>query len=735
MASDTIKVLYVDDDPDDHVIVQDLLAEAEGTFEVECVSTYEEALERLLSGDHDVCLLDYQLNGRTGLDLLRDTAALDNRVPVAILTGRGCRSLDLQAAELGAVDYLVKDQIDAQVLERTIRYAVQAARATTALRDSEERYVLAAQGANDGLWDWNLRNDTMTFSPRWKSIFGYAETEIGDNPNEWFDRVHPDDLDDVETAISDHLRGATEYFESTHRIRHADRSYRWVLVRASAARMPDGTVYRMAGSHMDITKLRDAEHQLLERTFFDEATGLPNRDLLLDRAALAVLSADPTSNTRCAMLAVRVDAAKSVGLTLGRRESDRFIAETTARFRKCLRAGDTLARIGDADFGILLNNIDQIASAVHVAERLRSALRRPLAISDGEVTTTITVGIARATGSISGDDLLNRASAALAQAGSAGVDRIQVFDETFHARSIASMQLEADLHRAISDKALSVHYQPIISLETGDITSFEALVRWQHPERGLVLPDEFIPLADDTDMIRSLDQFVLETATQQLAEWRREFPSFEALAVAVNCSSRNFVGPGVVDSILGALEGAGLDGRHLDLELTESTLLEDPEVAIGIFNRLAEHGVGIVIDDFGTGFSSLSYLHRLPVSTLKIDRSFVSAMTTSNTDMVRSIIALAKNLGFDVVAEGVEHQAQVNHLREMGCDRAQGFLLGRPVDAAAATALLSKQAAAHDAAHVSSDEYRAGDREDPVEHSSEPVMIEFVNVEAAETVR
>ncbi len=692
MTQGATRVLYVDDDVDDQVILRDLLEDAEGSFELECVSTYEAALDRLLSESHDVFLLDYRLDHRTGLDLLREAGQRGNRIPVVMLTGRGCRSLDVQASELGAVDYLVKDQIDAQVLERTIRYAVRTAHTTQALRDSEERYVLAAQGANDGLWDWNLRTNTISFSPRWKTIFGYAEDDIGDDPREWLGRIHPEDREQTEAAIADHVRGRTDHFENTHRIRHADGTYHWVLVRASAARTHDGEAYRMAGSHMDVTKLRNAEQQLLAHSFFDEPTGLPNRNLLLDRAAVVMEHADATSELQCAMLALRVDAATSVGLNLGQKDSDRFIAEAVSRFRKCVRPGDTIARLGDDEFGILLTDINDITSAMHIAERLRDAMRLPLAISDGEVTTTITIGIAETTGTTSEDDLLSQAMAALAQARAEGGDRIRTFDAQLHAHSVASMQLEAELRRAINDGALTVYYQPIVSLRTSHITSFEALVRWQHPQRGLLPPCEFIPLAEATDMVCALDRFVLQTATKQLAEWHHAFPKAASLAVGVNYSSRHFVDPVVAISILSALRSADLKGAHLRLELTESALLEDPDVAIGIFNELAETGVGIVIDDFGTGFSSLSYLQRLPVSAVKIDQSFVGALTTSsaNADIVRSIIGMARGLGFDVIAEGVEHRDQVEHLRMLDCDEAQGFLLGHPVDSSEATALLAE---------------------------------------------
>lgn len=698
MPQGTIRILYVDDDPDDHLIVQDLLEEAEVSVELEVVSTYEAALDRLLNGDHDVCLLDYKLNGHTGLDVLRELATHDICVPVIILTGRGNRSLDLQAAELGAVDYLVKEQLDAQVLERTIRYAVKTAHGTKVLRESEERYVLTAQGANDGLWDWNLQTNNIIFSPRWKSIFGYAESEINNTPDEWFGRVHPEDLDQVEAAVRDHVLGKSDHLESTHRIRHADGSYRWVLVRAAAARTRDGEAYRMAGSHMDITKLRDTEQQLLERSFFDQLTGLPSRNLLLDRAAVATLDVNPENGQRCAMLAIRVDAASSVGLTLGKTEADRFITETADRFRQCMRNADTIARLGDDEFGVLLTDIGDITSAVRVAERLRDVMSQPLAVSDGEVTTTITVGIADTTEPMSGDDLLSRASAALAQADAAGGERIQTFDEQLHARSVASMQLESNLRRAITEGTLSIFYQPIASLRTGQITSFEALVRWQHPERGLLLPDDFIPLAEETNMIRALDRFVLETACKQLVEWHKSIPDADSLAIGVNYSSKHFVDPQTAPSIAATLASVGLDGKHLHLELTESALLEDPDIAIGILTELSDHDIDIVLDDFGTGFSSLSYLQRLPVFALKIDRSFVKALTTStsNADIVRSIIGLAGNLGFGVIAEGVESHQQLQHLMEMGCDEAQGFLLGHPVDAGTASALLEEQAASKD---------------------------------------
>ncbi len=691
MAGST-SILYVDDDLDDQQLIRELLSEAEGDFTLECVPTYTAAIDRLLNGDHDVCLLDYRLGVRTGLDVLREAMVSENRVPIVILTGCGSHALDVEAAKLGAVDYLVKEEVSALILERTIRYAVSAARATKKLRESDERYVLAALGANDGLWDWCLQSNTIAFSPRWRSIFGYEE--IGDDPSEWMSRVHPDERETVEDAIARHIRGESEFLEVTHRMRHANGTYRWTLVRAAAGRGRDGVAHRIAGSHMDITTFREAEDLLVERSFFDEMTGLPNRDLFLDIATEAALAADPSNNRLCAMLAVRVDAATSVGLTLGQRAAERFIAETVDRFQGCLRQGDIIARLGDSEFGILLPQIHDHAAVLQIAEQLRDAMRRPLPISGGEVITTISVGIAEAVDSTSGDDLLARALAALAQTRTAGSNGPQAFDENLHAHTVSNLHLEADLRTAITEGALSVHYQPIVSLRTGAIKSFEALVRWRHPERGLLLPDDFIPLAEASDMIRALDKFVLTTAVADFAGWRKAVPAVDSMAVAVNCSTQHFADSGVVPWISDALGAAGIESRHLVLELTESILIEDPNVAIDILNDLNSLGVTIALDDFGTGFSALSYLHRLPLSVLKLDRSFVSELSNGDgtADVVRSIVGLARNLGLRVIAEGVEKQAQLRELQKMGCHEAQGFYLGHPVDAAGAMTLIEKQA-------------------------------------------
>jgi diguanylate cyclase (GGDEF)-like protein/PAS domain S-box-containing protein len=563
-------------------------------------------------------------------------------------------------------------------------------RAEEALRESEERYALAARGANDGLWDWNLETGKIYYSPRWKEMLGYAEDEIGGSPQEWFSRVHPEDLPGLQSELEAHRDGRTGHFEHEHRLRHKDGSYRWMLVRGIAVRGAEGTAHRMAGSLSDITERKETEARLMYDALHDPLTGLPNRAFFLTLLDRSIRRTKRRRDYLFAVLFIDLDRFKLVNDSLGHGVGDQLLVELARRLKCCLRPGDVVARLGGDEFTVLLDDIRDASDATRVAERILSELQTPFNLGGYETFTTASIGIALSTG---GHELpeyiLRDADTAMYRAKVRGKARYEMFDEGMHARAVAQLRLETDLRRALKRNEFRVQYQPIVELASGMITGFEALVRWEQPERGLVPPGEFIPLAEETGLVIPIGRFVLEAACRQTAEWQRKYPVYRDLSISVNLSVRHFQRPDLVEQIMEILRETGLPPRSLRLEITESVLMDDPETNRETIRALRQRGVQVQIDDFGTGYSSLSYLQRFSVDTLKIDRSFISGGEA--WDIVQTILGLARDLGVDVIAEGVETEEQSRRLRALQCHRAQGYLFREPVDAETAERMLAAQ--------------------------------------------
>lgn len=432
----------------------------------------------------------------------------------------------------------------------------------------------------------------------------------------------------------------------------------------------------------DNTARKRAHARLVHDAFHDALTGLPNRSLFLDRLHHLIARAQRGQAHYFAVLFLDLDRFKRINDSLGHLCGDQLLMDVARRLKASVRPGDTVARLGGDEFAILVEDLDHTGTASAVADRIHQALAAPFFLDGHEVTTSASIGIASsATGYTRAADLLRDADIALYRAKALGRARHEVFDTQMHERIITQLRLETDLRRAIEREEFEVHYQPIVSSTGGAVLGLEALVRWQHPERGLVAPDEFIPLAEETGLIVPLERWVLQTACQQVGAWRAtDLPS---LFVTVNLSARQLKQPDLGTLVAQTLQAAGIDGPRLHLELTETTVMEDAEQAIATLQKLAALGIHISVDDFGTGYSSLSYLKRLPITTVKIDRSFVSDIVTDPSDaaIVTAILALARSLQLQVVAEGVETEEQYAFLRAQGCDMAQGYLFSEPVPA------------------------------------------------------
>ncbi|MGF1602247.1 MAG: EAL domain-containing protein [Thermosynechococcaceae cyanobacterium] len=559
------------------------------------------------------------------------------------------------------------------------------------LRKSEERYAAAARGANDGLWDWDLNHNTIYFSPRWKAMIGYEDQDLSDQGEEWFGRIHRDDYIQVKNELERHISGRSPHFETEYRLQHRNGDYRWFRSRGLVCLDSQQKPYRIAGSQTDITEYHLAREQLLHDAFYDSMTGLPNRVCLVDRISQALKQGKHHQHESCAVLFIDLDRFKVINDSLGHMLGDRLLIEVAHRLSSCLRKEDTVARLGGDEFVLLINNICDRNAAICTAQRIQDSLKTGFNLGGQEVFTTASIGIALGNPHYeSAEDLLRDADAAMYQAKRQGKNQYILFQDTMHTQAVELLQLETDLRRAIERQEFQLHYQPIVEIRTHTIIGFEALARWQHPDRGLVPPSDFIPLAEDTGMIVPLGEWLLREACQQMQQWQQQFPREVPLSISVNISSCQFAQADFVSGLCDILAEHPIAEGSLKLEITEGVIMEQAETVAIKLNQLKALGIRLSIDDFGTGYSSLSYLQTFPVDTLKVDRSFVMKMGHPDScEIVKTIIMLAHNLKLDVIAEGVETLAQSKLLKEMNCEYAQGYLYSRPVSHSAVKGLLS----------------------------------------------
>jgi diguanylate cyclase (GGDEF)-like protein/PAS domain S-box-containing protein len=574
--------------------------------------------------------------------------------------------------------HLKLEQLRAMVTEQTSKLA-----------ESEARYALAAAGANDGLWDWNLATDEVFYAPRWNAILGLPSDEptVADI-DRWLERVHPEDRARVQRAL-DMLRvGTQSHLGLEYRARHQDGQYRWVSCRGAVRCGQDGKPVRAAGSQTDITDRKVAETQLQFDALHDALTGLPNRTLLRRSISHCIAHRKRNPEFRYAVMFIDLDRFKVINDSLGHMVGDALLIELARRFSACVRATDTIApfesgsgvaRLGGDEFVVLLEGFKHEGDVLRVAQRLLDSAKTPIVCGEHTLTAALSIGIATGNADYeNAEDILRDADTALYRVKGSGRGRYELFSPEHHAAAAARFQIENDLRRGIDAGEFVLHYQPIVSLVSGAAQHFEALLRWMHPVRGCVSPGEFIQVAEESGLIGPLGDFVLEEACRQLVEWKTQ--GFET-AINVNVSSRQFAQADFVVKFDSLLSRHGLSPHSLRIEVTESALM-DPD-AIQRCKRVAGLGGFIYLDDFGTGYSSLSYLTRLPVHALKIDRSFISKLTTDTTSatIIRTILTLAASLKLSVVAEGIETQEQADTLRDMGCPLAQGYLWSKPIEA------------------------------------------------------
>ena len=687
-----LRILHLEDDAADSELVSTLLRRAGLDCELVRVDTKAGFEACLASEGFQLILSDFSIpgfDGHTALALARERRP---ELPFLFVSGTIGEDRAVESLKEGATDFVLKDRPQrlatavrralAEAEERTLRL-----RAEEALRRSEERYALAARGANDGLWDWDLVKGALYLSPRWKSMLGLGEQEVGCDPGEWLDRVHPQDLPGLKARLDSHLSARSEFFECEYRIAHRDGGHRWMLTRGVAVRDEAGTAVRMAGSQTEITQRKAAEEQLLHDALHDSLTGLPNRVSFMDRLTMVMNRGSRWSEHRFAVLFLDLDRFKLVNDGLGHVIGDKILVAFARRLEACLRQGDTVSRLGGDEFALLLDRTGSAKEATRAAERIHRVLETPFHVEGNEVFESASIGIALSTtGYDRPEDIIRDADTAMYRAKAMGRGRHVVFDRAMHARAVEALRLETDLRRAVERGDFVLHYQPVVSLADGRVASFEALVRWNHPEHGLVMPDRFIGLAEETGLIVPLGSWVLREACRQMADWTALTPA--SPLVSVNLSPRQLAQPQLVHEVGRLLEATGLGEGRLGIEITESALMEGREIRPRLM-ELREMGARLLLDDFGTGYSSLSYLLRFPIDVIKIDACFVNGLEddVEKLEIVRSIVTIAHSLGKRVIAEGVENARQAEMLRSLGCDYGQGFHWARPVEARAVSGM------------------------------------------------
>jgi diguanylate cyclase (GGDEF)-like protein len=465
-----------------------------------------------------------------------------------------------------------------------------------------------------------------------------------------------------------------------------------VLCRGVAVMNTAGRAVRMAGSLTDVTERHAIQEQLRQAALHDTLTGLPNRALFMELLEQALAHSQRSDKPLFATLFIDVDRFKVINDSLGHLAGDRLLVEVARRLHTCLRGGDVIARLGGDEFTLLLNDLGERSEAIRVASRIQALFDAPFVLNGQDVFVTVSIGVAfSSTGYQKAEDILRDADSAMYRAKGLGRNRQEIFDVSMHSGKTDRLNLETEIRSAVERGEFHLCYQPIVSLSSEELVAFEALLRWTRRDGRIVTPSEFIPLAEEIGMIDMVGVWTIREACRQLREWQERRPEAAGIGMMVNISSRQLTHPTFVEDVVAAVHDAGIDPDRLRLEITETGLMKSPDAATEVLNRLRDRGVQVYLDDFGTGYSSLSYLHRFPVSTLKIDRSFVSNLeeTRERPVIVESILALARSVGVDVIAEGVETRDQMLRLRHMGCEYAQGFFISHPLPPLGAEAFMS----------------------------------------------
>lgn len=677
---DTINILLVEDNPVNvsyiEALVNNLEALDEGSlreFALSKAGLLAEAIEHVSLERVDIILLDLTLPDSSGLETFEKIHQVNEDIPVIVLTGLDDTNVALRAVKLGAQDYIIKGKLTKLLLFRSIVYAMERTAVLRALKESEDRYSLVLKATNDGIWEWNLRNRSIYFSPRWKEILGFSKEELKNTPDEWFKRIHPDEVNRVEDELALHLDGKSPSFTSEHRLLHKNGSYIWVRMNGKALSDHEGALIKIAGSLTDITA------EKLE----DSLTGLPNKVLFLDRLAAALKRVKYEPGSTFVYFAIGIDNYRWISNNLGGKAADELLLTVVHRLEPELKPTDTIGRIEGDILGLLAHDLDDIGDITNFMETLQSAVAKPKEISGQTLVPTISIGIVNSsTLHKSGTAIIGDGETALRVAMRREKGGREIFDKEIRDEAFKVIELEANMRKALERFEFSLVFQPIMDLSTNRIANVEALIRWYDKEKGEITPGVFIPVAEKSDLIMMIGNWVMEEVALQIQRWELA-GQMKEVGVAINFSGRQFSSKSMCAYLKKTLDLAGISHQRIEIEVTESVAMQDLEHSIKILNEMNKMGFSISIDDFGTGYSSLSYLRRFPLKKLKIDQSFIKDLP-GNADsiaIVSAVIYLAKALNYMVVAEGVETWEQLEFLRIHGVNYVQGYFIGQPMKA------------------------------------------------------
>ena len=562
----------------------------------------------------------------------------------------------------------------------------QASTLETALK-REERFALAVHGSDDGLWDWNLRTNQIHLSARFQTMLGHPSIPVEVDPSAFLAQIHPDDVDGVQDALIAHKSGVTRQFVSEHRMLHKDGMYRWVICRAKSVVNPKGTRVRVVGIQTDITDRRNAYDQLVHDAFHDTLTHLPNRALFTNRLNQAFARGNSAEGHRFAVMSISLDRFKALNDALGYETGDRLLKEMSQRLMACMTEMDTVARLERDQFAVLLGENADIFDPVRSASRIQEAIEGPMEIDGNHISITTSIGVNTNESEYTDPEaILRDAQTAMYRATGNGQNQICHFDPTFHELALTQLQLELDLRQAVSRDELFLEYQPIYSFDEGCVVGVEALLRWNHPTLGRLLPGKFITTAEETGLIVPIGEWVLREACRQAAEWEssleRNFPFF----MSINLAPEQLSDPAFGRILQSTLRETGVTPSKIKLEITERMLLAENATVREALHQIRALGAHLSIDDFGTGYSALSYLMDFEMDELKLDRSFVQGLANDSQrqKVVGAVVTLAHSLGMSVTAEGIEQESERLIVKRIGCDLAQGYLFGRPLEASIA---------------------------------------------------
>ena len=723
------KILVVDDQPENLYLLSDALSRQQ--YEVKCVVNGEMALVVAKAVIPDLILLDVIMPGKNGYQVCQQLKADEAtaEIPIIFLSASNDPVERIKAFNVGGSDYIEKPfQIDEVLLRIKNKLQLQAAQrevielntkleqriqertaqlsatnrelkneilgreqVTKLLEQSEEKLESILNSLEEVVWSAEVVTSNLLFlNPAAQKVYGRSVNELLRNPNLRLESIHPDDRDRVELSLASSLNHSNEI---EYRIVQPNGDIRWVWERSRLIHDETGQARRRDGIIYDITERKKIEEQLSYEAKHDSLTNLPNRSAFIERVEQIIEHCQQNPKHLFAVLFVDLDRFKIVNDSLGHLVGDRLLISVAKVLVNCSRPNDFVARLGGDEFTILLTEVETIEDCNIIAEKIQNQLKTPLNLHGHSVFTSASIGIVMGNHEYKdSSEILRNSDIAMYRAKSDGKGQHKVFNQEMYAETKELLEIENDLHQAILQNEFVLHYQPIVSFETNSLYGFEALLRWNHRTKGLIYPDKFIRIAEETGLINTIGNWVIEHACQQLHVWRTTYLGAANLKISVNVASQQLKDPNFLITLDNISAATKLAKNSLHLEITESTLMDYSQPTIDLFNQIRDRGIKLNIDDFGTGYSSLQYLNRFPINLLKIDRSFTQGMLVEkeNFEIVKTIIALARTLKIDVIAEGIENVKQLKVLTKLNCQLGQGYLFSKPVDRESATLLINK---------------------------------------------